>query len=311
MTKIHVIHENDEWSLPLFAALATRNLEYESWHLDSGHIDLSAAPPDGLFYNRMSASSHTRDHRYAPEYTAAVLSWLETHDRPVRNGSRALQLELSKVAQYTALERHGIRTPRTLAATGRAEILAAAATFDGRFITKHNRAGKGLGVYLFDNTAELAAHLDAGDYDPPIDGILLLQQYIEAPEPFITRMEFIGGELFYAVRVDTSDGFQLCPADICDLPDSGQPKFQIIEGFDTPRLSAYQRFLRNNGIHVAGIEFIVDADGAAYTYDVNTNTNYNSDAEAAAGLSGMARLADYLGRELAAASDARPLRMAG
>ena len=63
----------------------------------------SAAPPAGIFYNRMSASSHTRDHRYAPELTGAVLAWLKRHGRIVVNGERALQLEVSKVAQYEAL----------------------------------------------------------------------------------------------------------------------------------------------------------------------------------------------------------------
>ncbi|MFP3490520.1 alpha-L-glutamate ligase, partial [Staphylococcus sp. SIMBA_130] len=76
-------------------------------------------PPDGIFYNRMSASSHTRDHRYAPEYTAAVLEWLESHGRRVLNDSRALALEVSKVAQYAALRKHGIVTPKTIAAVGK------------------------------------------------------------------------------------------------------------------------------------------------------------------------------------------------
>ena len=59
--------------------------------------------------------------------------------------------------------------------------------------------------------------------------------------------------------------------------------------------------LANNGINVAGIEFIQDEDGTLYTYDINTNTNYNSDAEAEAGQYGMLELAKFLGRELEAA----------
>ena len=54
------------------------------------------------------------------------------------------------------------------------------------------------------------------------------------------------------------------------------------------------------GTYIAGIEFIVDQDGVAYTYDINTNTNYNSEAEAAAGQSGMGAVFDYLGHELEA-----------
>ena len=55
----------------------------------------------------MSASSHTRGHRYAPEYTATVLDWLEYHNRRVINNSRSLNLELSKSLQYKELQRRG------------------------------------------------------------------------------------------------------------------------------------------------------------------------------------------------------------
>ncbi len=77
MARIYVIHEHDGWMVPLRAALAERGLPFEEWHLDEGRLDLSKPPPAGLFYNRMSASSHTRGHRYAPEYAGAVLAWLE------------------------------------------------------------------------------------------------------------------------------------------------------------------------------------------------------------------------------------------
>ena len=81
MQKIYVIHENDEWTDPLKAELSARSLPHEDWFLDEGKLDLSQPPPEGVFYNRMSASSHTRDHRFAPEYTGAVLAWLERHGR--------------------------------------------------------------------------------------------------------------------------------------------------------------------------------------------------------------------------------------
>ena len=65
-----------------------------------------------------------------------------------------------------------------------------------------------------------------------------------------------------------------------------------------PIVERYQRFIADNGIGIAGIEFITDRAGAIYTYDVNTNTNYNSDAEAVAGIFGMRAIAGYLGDEL-------------
>ena len=307
MKKIYIIHENDEWTQHLTKRLDELELPYESWHLDKGIVDLTAEPPEGVFYNRMSASSHTRGHRYAPELAGGVLAWLEFHNRKVFNGSAALHLELSKINQYTALEASGIRTPKTIGAVGRKQIIEAAEKLGKTpFITKHNRAGKGLGVQLFQTTEALSAYLDSPAFEEPVDGITLIQEYIQAPEPFITRVEFIGGKFLYAVRVDTSEGFELCPADSCQIGDAfcpvgeeeERPKFQIVDNVDSELIAKYEDFLAANGVDVGAIEFIEGPDGEIYSYDVNTNTNYNADAEAKAGLYGMLQLAKFLGSAL-------------
>src|SRR5947208_9913433 len=211
--RVYVIHENDEWVVPLRRNFEARGIPFAEWHLDQGILDLRASPPPGIFYNRMSASSHTRDHRYAPELTGAVLAWLKGHGAVVVNGERALQLELSKVAQYQALAKFGIETPPTLAVIEKENITDTARRLGYPVILKHNRAGKGLGVRLFLSAAALEEHLGGGDFEPSVDGITLVQRYIKAPAPFITRVEFVGAKFLYAVRVDTSQGFELCPAD--------------------------------------------------------------------------------------------------
>ncbi|HEY3531714.1 MAG TPA: alpha-L-glutamate ligase [Casimicrobiaceae bacterium] len=320
MGRIYVIHENDAWVEPLRAAFAELRLPYTEWFIARGTLDLGSEPPLGVFYNRMSASSHTRGHRYAAELTGGYLAWLEAHGRRVVNDSRALALEVSKMAQYAALAREGIRVPRTIAAVGRDEIVAAAKSMRGRFITKHNRAGKGLGVRLFDDVDALARYVDSDAFEDSVDGVTLIQQYIESPDASITRVEFVGGRLLYAVRVDTSQGFELCPADVCQIDDAfcpvGEsapapaPRFQVIDGFAHPIVERYRRFLAGNGIGIAGIEFIRDRSGELYTYDVNTNTNYNSDAEREAGVSGMRAIATYLGSELARIESSTPARAA-
>ncbi|HEY7903180.1 MAG TPA: alpha-L-glutamate ligase [Casimicrobiaceae bacterium] len=309
MSNVHVIHENDAWVEPLRAAFHEIDVPFVEWFVDDGLLDLGAEPPPGVFYNRMSASSHTRGHRYAPELTAGILAWLEAHGRRVINNGRALQLEISKIAQYEALSRYGIRTPRTVAAVSKDALVSAARSFRGRFITKHNRAGKGLGVKLFDSVDALEAHIRTDAFEPSVDGITLIQEYIAAPRPFITRVEFVGGRFLYAVRVDTSLGFELCPSDVCQVGDAfcpvGEtapatvaPRFAIIDGFSHPIVERYARFIADNGIGIAGIEFITDREGELWTYDVNTNTNYNPDAEKAAGKYGMRAIARYLGDEL-------------
>jgi len=306
MSHIYIIHENDEWTAPLARELDALGHPWVDWHLASGRVDPAAPPPPGVFYSRMSASSHTRGHRFAPELTAGVLGWLESHGARVLNGTRALALELSKVAQYAALGRHGIRVPRTVAALGRDQIVAAACQFEGAFITKHNRAGKGLGVRLHPDVDALIEYLDAQDFELPVDGITLVQEYIQAPTPHITRVEFVGREFLYAVRVDTTDGFELCPAQSCEIGEGVCPasersseKFTIVDGLEHPLLDAYRGFMESHDLDVAAFEFIADRDGRAYTYDINTNTNYNPAAEARAGRSGMQALARYLGVELA------------
>lgn len=305
MSNIYILHENNEWTAPLRKELELLGTPFQEWFLDKGLLDLSETPPEGIFYNRMSASSHTREHRYAAEYTGAVLAWLEGHGRTVYNSSRALQLEVSKVAQYSKLNRFGIRTPHTVAAVGKEQIIQAAQSFSGPFITKHNRGGKGLGVQLFQSAGSLARYVNSSDFEDSVDGITLVQEYIEAPEPFITRCEFVGRKFIYAVRVNTSEGFELCPADACQIGDAfcpvgetNQSKFTIIDDFQNPIIENYQKFLEANGIHIAGIEFIIDKQGQIFTYDVNTNTNYNSEAEALAGKSGMGAIAQYLKQEL-------------
>src|SRR6516225_2601037 len=307
MTYIHVIHENAAWLEPLAEALDRQGLPWRDWFLDRSVFDLSLPPPEGVFYNRMSASSHTRDHRFAAELTVSVLAWLERHGRRVVNGSRALDLEISKARQYAALEKAGIRTPETVLVAGKELVVEAAQQHfgGGPFILKPNRGGKGLGVRLFHSADALADHLHSQDYEPPADGVHLLQQYVRAPVPLITRAEFIGGRFMYAVEVDTSDGFELCPADACAVGDAFCPageepraKFTIIGDIDPALKHRYEAFLAANDIGVAGIEFITSAEGAVYTYDVNTNTNYNADAEVRAGRSGMDTLARYLSSEL-------------
>ena len=112
--------------------------------------------------------------------------------------------------------------------------------------------------------------------------------------------------------VDTSEGFELCPADACAIGDAACPvgtdrpahKFTIIEGIDRSLRDRLERFLVHAGVDVAGVEFIRSDDGRVLVYDVNTNTNYNAEAEQRAGRAGTGRsgpgaLAEYLGAALA------------
>ena len=298
--RVHVIHENDEWLPPFAAAFDAAGLPWEPWHLNGDVMDLDAPPPPGIFWSRMSASSHTRGHLHAKEHTRSVLSWLEGHGRTVVNGRRVLELEVSKVDQHSALRAAGFDVPRTFAVVGdltRASEVAR--RLPTPFISKDNQGGKGLGVRRFDSHEAFDDYL-ANEMVPPVDATLLLQEFLEAAEPRITRVEVVGGEFLYALSADTSAGFELCPADACAVDDAfcpadGGARFRLRRDFDARDAAPWVDFARRWGISIGGFEFIETRDGRRVTYDVNTNTNYNTDVEAEAGRSGPTEIARFLG----------------
>jgi len=307
VSKLYVIHENPDWYAPLAVAFDQAAVPHEQWLLGDAVLELDAEPPAGVFWSRMSASSHTRNHPFAKDQTRGVLAWLEASGRRVVNGRRVLDLEMSKVEQLAALRAAGFDVPRTVAVAGRAELAAAARKLPVPFIIKPNQGGKGLGVRAFASHAEFDDYLAGPDYEQPADGITLLQEYLVAAEPRITRVEIVGSEFRYAITADTArGGFELCPADACAVGPDGGPAaeaslFALRAGFDHPIVGRYLDFAARHGIGIAGFEFIETADGRLVTYDINTTTNYNAEIEAAAPRPALPAVASYLGRLLAEA----------
>jgi hypothetical protein len=309
--KLYVLHENPDWYAPLAAAFDRAGLPHEQWLLGDAVLDLDTVPPPGVFWSRMSASSHTRGHPFAKDQTRGVLAWLESHSRRVVNGRRVLDLEMSKVEQLAALQAAGFDVPRTVAVAGATGLAAAARRLPVPFISKHNQGGKGLGVRSFATYADYDAYLAGPDYEPPVDGVTLLQEYLVAARPEITRVEIVGGTFVYAITADTGrGGFQLCPADACAVPSAAQPAddddgpepslFALREGFEHPIVDSYLDFAARHGIEIAGFEFIETVDGRLVTYDINTTTNYNAEIEAVAPRPALAALTEFFGGLLAA-----------
>jgi len=309
-SKLYVVHENPEWYAPLAEAFDRAGVPHEQWLLGEAMLELDEQPPPGVYWSRMSASSHTRNHPFAKDQTRGVLAWLEANGRPVVNGRRVLDLEMSKVEQLAALRAAGFDVPRTIAVAGRAELAAAAGKLPVPFIIKPNQGGKGLGVRAFTSHADFDDYVAGPEYEPPADGITLLQEYLVAAQPRITRVEIVGGEFIYAITADTArGGFELCPADACAVGPAGEQSaepslFALRAGFDHPIVGRYLEFAARHGISIAGFEFIETADGRLVSYDINTTTNYNAEIEAAAPRPALPAVAGYLGRLLAEASSA-------
>jgi len=280
--KIFVLHENPEWVDTYSKALSILGVEYEFWDLSGGVVDIDKQPPLGVFYVRMSASAHSRGNVFAADYARMLVRWLEAHGRRVINGSKALNLELSKMEQYLALKNVGVPVPHTLFITDEGSIDSAIDSIKkmpAPLIVKPNRGGKGEGVELVTDFGSIQDLLRSKMKSSP-DGTILVQEYIHAHDPYIVRNEFVGSELLYSVKVDTRDGFELCPADFCEVGQiADTPKFEILDGFQPPHLEQYRTLVKQYAIEIAGIEMIQNANGETFTYDINVNTNYNTLAE--------------------------------
>ena len=118
----------------------------------------------------------------------------------------------------------------------------------------------------------------------------------------ITRLEILQHQLLYAIQITPpkDHGFNLCPADICQVETAGTAQARGLAGPDPvafevcPVKPAMQieattapaevvaqalAISRAAGLDVCGIEFLIDQrDGRHYFYDVNALSNFVTDA---------------------------------
>ena len=309
---VNILFENPDWLPPLTTALSKAGFsDVNLVQLSNGLIESLAEPPQGIWINRISPSSHTRGNEYTVQLAREFLYWLEFHNRLVINGLNAFELEMSKFRQDLVLRKYGIKTPKTILSVGIHHLRTAAEKFDGPFLIKHNQGGKGLGIQLFQSHNDFVRFLDANLFEPSPDGKFILQEYIEPLEQKITRVEIVGDRFLFAMHSSTKGGFELCPSDVCQLKDQSpkSPDVCPIDGtselFQPADLSSndslilrYIKLMHGEGIDVAGIEFVEDKNGVRYTYDINGTTNYNNVLGAKMGIYGMEELVRYLKEEI-------------
>ena len=312
--KAYIIHENEEWLIPLRKALEKFDVQYEEWLLDDMTINIDQSPPNGIFFSRMSASNYTRNHLHSNQSSNIILTWLENHNRRVINGTNVLKIEFSKVLQQLILKQSGFKTPKTIVAVGINKIKEAASNLNVYpMIIKPNQGGKGFGVKLINTINELDEMLEDNLINSSKDDTWLLQEKISTNEEFITRMEFIGGNFIYSLKVFSKNSFELCPADACEVDldqfcpvdeindiNNSQPSFFVDDDPDKNLAKQLTIFLKKHQIEVAGVEFIRNKDGVPIFYDINTNTNYNLNAEKQSKVNknGMEEIALFLKSEL-------------
>ena len=309
MDPIAVLYENDAWMAPLFSALENEDAPFVRVFANDLTFDPAGPAPDwSLLVNRVSPSSYLRGHAPSIRVARDFLPYLETRGVPVVNGSRAFALETSKARQLVLLADLGIRAPAARVVTDVAQVHEAAKGLRYPLIVKPNVGGSGALMRRFDSADELATALAEIDLGP--DGTGIVQEFIESGDGTIRRVEFLGGDHLYAIKItnESSRDFNLCPADICQVPaapdefdncvvDAPVKRALRIERFDEPDqiVRDVLRIASAGGLDVGGIEYLVAArDGLPYVYDINALSNFVTDASALVGFDPHARFARWL-----------------
>jgi len=307
-----VLHEHPEWQKPLFAALRRRGVSFVPFDVTRAAFDNESLPQGRLFFNQASPSAYVRGNTRAVPLALALMRSLQVTGARVLNGADVFALELSKSAQATLLRTLGIDTPRSITFNDVSALRAHADAISWPALLKPDQGGSGARIQVVESIEEIERIFAA---DPAIwlpDNLFLLQELVaHDPEQGIVRLEFLGGELLYAMRVKTHGRFNLCPSPVCN-PDDGDgvcevpaaavaaPPVEFYPYLDVPEeaIATARRIVDAARLDVGGIEYLETDSGRRVFYDINANSNLRPSVAEAWGFDPFERVVDFLVREL-------------
>jgi hypothetical protein len=308
-----VLHEHPEWQKPLFAALERRGVSFVPFDVTGAAFSNFESPRAPLYFNQASPSAYLRGHTRAVPLALAFMRSLERLGARVLNGADVFALELSKSAQATLLRTLGIDCPRSITFNDVRALRAFAGDVRWPALLKPDQGGSGARIQVVESLAQVEAIFSR---DPTMwlpDNLFLLQEYLSHdPEQGIVRLEFLGGELLYTMRVKTHGRFNLCPSPVCN-PDEGTGACVVaadpsvdaapVEFFpfpDVPQaaVDTARRIVQAAKLDVGGIEYLDTSDGRRVFYDINANSNLRPSVAAAFGFDPFERVVDFLVTQL-------------
>jgi hypothetical protein len=309
-----VLHEHPEWQKPLFAALRRRGVSFEPFDVTRAAFSNVEPARARLYFNQASPSAYIRGNTRAVPLALAYMRSLDLLGARVLNGADVFALELSKSAQATLLRTLGIDCPRSITFNDPGALRAYESDIEWPALLKPDQGGSGARIQVVNSLAEVDALFarDPGIWLP--DNLYLLQEYLpHDPDRGIIRLEFLGGELLYAMRVVTHGRFNLCPSPVCN-PDDGTGACEIpdaqpvveappVEFYPFPEVpgaavATAQQIVRAARLDVGGIEYLDTLDGRRVFYDINANSNLRPSVAAAFGFDPFERVVDFLVHQL-------------
>jgi glutathione synthase/RimK-type ligase-like ATP-grasp enzyme len=308
-----VLHEHPEWQKPLFAALERRRVSFMPFDVTRAAFSNLESLRASLYFNQASPSAYLRGHTRAVPLALAYMRSLELLGARVLNGADVFALELSKSAQATLLRTLGIECPRSITFNDVQALRAYAGEVHWPALLKPDQGGSGARIQVVESLSKVEEIFSS---DPTLwlpDNLFLLQEYLpHDPEQGIVRMEFLDGELLYAMRVKTHGRFNLCPSPVCN-PDEGTGACELpadhrgdaapVEFLPYPEVpqeavETARRIVRAAKLDVGGIEYLETDAGRRVFYDINANSNLRPSVAAAFEFDPFERVVDFLVRRL-------------
>lgn len=308
-----VIHEHPEWQVPLFGALERRGVSFIPFDLKRAAFDVAALPEARLYFNQASPSAYVRGNTRAVPLGLALIRALEERGARVLNGSRPFLIELSKTTQAAMLDRLGLAAPRTITFNDVEALRSVAGDAMWPALLKPEQGGSGARMFLVESADEVETLLGMQPDLWQPDHLLLLQELVPHDRSRgIVRLELVGKELLYAMRVVSHGRFNLCPSETCnpedgdgegecavDLVEAPPVEFHPYPEVPATTVEAACRIAREGGFDVCGIECI-ETEGGPVFYDINANSNLRAAIGRTFGFDPFERVVDWLERELAA-----------
>ncbi len=153
--------------------------------------------------------------------------------------------------------------------------------------------GAAAGIARFDSKDALAAAVADKTLPVSIDSVLLVQELVPARGDRITRIETLDRRYLYAINISGAGGFDLCPADACQLPGS---TMSMVASDPAPALrEAAEAIARAASLDLGGVEVMIDdRDGTPRFYDINALSNFVANPLDVLGWNPHERLVDRL-----------------
>jgi hypothetical protein len=318
MADLAVLFEHPEWQKPLFHALERRGVRYAAVDLKNAAFSDADAPLAPLYFNQASPSAYVRGNTRAVPYALAYMRALEIRGVRVLNGADAFALELSKTAQAALLRQLGVPAPRVWTFSDVEALRSRAHEIAFPVLLKPEQGGSGARIMMVESLAQLEGFLEQNPRHWLPDNLLLLQEYLPTdPAKGIVRMEFLGGELLYAMRVVSHGRFNLCPAPVCN-PEDDEAAVCEVEAIAAPPAEFYpykevppravawgKRIMAAGKLDVGGIEYLETRDGRLVFYDINANSNLRPSVAQAFGFDPFERVVDFLTAQMDVPSRSR------